>query len=114
MTNTRVKFVLVLGVPDSQVVKDADVKNTFKAIHMAWIAQLSNPFFPFPDSDSVPLLPSAMGAPGTPGTPAHPTGAPHLGALPSRIPGVPKMSRHFMEDIAEIGKRGISGAMMVT
>lgn len=42
-TNTRVKFVLVLALVDA-VVRDLDVKTIFRAIHNAYISQISNPF----------------------------------------------------------------------
>ncbi|RUP51281.1 trafficking protein particle complex 2 [Jimgerdemannia flammicorona] len=48
MTNTRVKFIIVVSVPDA-VIKDADMKNLFRRVHTAYIMQVCNPFY---NSDS--------------------------------------------------------------
>jgi len=42
-TNTRTRIVLVLALADA-VVRDADVKILFRAIHNAYISHVSNPF----------------------------------------------------------------------
>ncbi|BGP55650.1 hypothetical protein JCM8202_002115 [Rhodotorula sphaerocarpa] len=42
-TNTRVKFVLAIALADA-VIRDVDVRTIFRAIHNAYIGQLSNPF----------------------------------------------------------------------
>ncbi|KAJ3393493.1 Dynein light chain Tctex-type [Lobulomyces angularis] len=44
MTNTRIKFLIVLPVSDS-VIKDQDMKNKFRRIHNAYIGLCHNPFF---------------------------------------------------------------------
>ncbi|CAG8724469.1 14912_t:CDS:2, partial [Acaulospora morrowiae] len=44
LTNTRVKFVVVLSVPDA-VIKNSDMKNIFRKIHTAYINQVCNPFY---------------------------------------------------------------------
>ncbi|RHZ70847.1 hypothetical protein Glove_265g11 [Diversispora epigaea] len=44
LTNTRVKFVVVLSVLDA-VIKNADMKNIFRKIHTAYINQVCNPFY---------------------------------------------------------------------
>ncbi|PKC16387.1 Sedlin [Rhizophagus irregularis] len=43
ITNTRVKFVVVLSVTDA--IKNTDMKNLFKRIHNAYINQVCNPFY---------------------------------------------------------------------
>ncbi|OZJ02566.1 hypothetical protein BZG36_04339 [Bifiguratus adelaidae] len=44
MTNTRVKFVVVITVPDG-LVRDSDMKMIFRQIHAAYTAQVCNPFY---------------------------------------------------------------------
>ncbi|CAG8515068.1 416_t:CDS:2 [Funneliformis caledonium] len=44
ITNTRVKFVVVLSVPDA-VIKNTDMKNLFRKIHTVYINQVCNPFY---------------------------------------------------------------------
>ncbi|KAF0556895.1 Sedlin [Gigaspora margarita] len=44
LTNTRVKFVVVLSVPDA-VIKNSDMKSIFRKIHTAYINQVCNPFY---------------------------------------------------------------------
>ncbi|KAF9581072.1 DNA-directed DNA polymerase delta [Lunasporangiospora selenospora] len=44
MTNTRVKFIAVISVPDA-IIKDLDMKNIFRRIHTAYVNQASNPFY---------------------------------------------------------------------
>ncbi|CAI2169204.1 16232_t:CDS:2 [Funneliformis geosporum] len=44
ITNTRVKFVVVLSVPDA-VIKNSDMKNLFRRIHTVYINQVCNPFY---------------------------------------------------------------------
>ncbi|RIA88630.1 Sedlin [Glomus cerebriforme] len=44
ITNTKVKFVVVLLVPDT-VIKNTDMKNLFKKIHNVYINQVCNPFY---------------------------------------------------------------------
>ncbi|POY75210.1 hypothetical protein BMF94_1842 [Rhodotorula taiwanensis] len=50
-TNTRVKFVLAIALADA-VIRDIDVRTIFRAIHNAYIGQLSNPFAAL-DTDKV-------------------------------------------------------------
>ncbi|GAA5983454.1 hypothetical protein JCM10908_000291 [Rhodotorula pacifica] len=42
-TNTRIKFILAIALADA-VIRDIDVRTIFRAIHNAYIGQLSNPF----------------------------------------------------------------------
>ncbi|KAL1928237.1 hypothetical protein VTP01DRAFT_3153 [Rhizomucor pusillus] len=44
MTNTRVKFIVVVSVTDS-IIRDADMKMIFKKIHNAYLSQICNPFY---------------------------------------------------------------------
>ncbi|GAA5959301.1 hypothetical protein JCM8115_000070 [Rhodotorula mucilaginosa] len=44
-TNTRIRFVLAIALADA-VIRDIDVRTIFRAIHNAYIRQLSNPFTP--------------------------------------------------------------------
>ncbi|KAJ3410793.1 Trafficking protein particle complex subunit 2-like protein [Chytridiales sp. JEL 0842] len=44
MTNTRVKFIVVIGVVDTAI-KDLEMKNLFKRIHSAYVGLVSNPFW---------------------------------------------------------------------
>ncbi|KAI8923828.1 Sedlin [Entophlyctis helioformis] len=44
MTNTRVKFVLMVGAADV-IIKDQEIKSLFKKIHAAYIDLLLNPFW---------------------------------------------------------------------
>ncbi|GAA6064466.1 hypothetical protein JCM10212_001815 [Sporobolomyces blumeae] len=57
-TNTRIKFVVVLGLADA-VIRDVDVKIIFRAIHNAYIAYISNPFTTALDSQN----PASLAAP---------------------------------------------------
>ncbi|GAA5820685.1 hypothetical protein JCM10212_000455 [Sporobolomyces blumeae] len=57
-TNTRIKFVVVLGLADA-VIRDVDVKIIFRAIHNAYIAYISNPFTTLLDSQK----PASLAAP---------------------------------------------------
>ncbi|GES85075.1 trafficking protein particle complex subunit 2-like protein [Rhizophagus clarus] len=43
MTNTRVKFVVVLSVTNA--IRNTEMKNLFKRIHNAYINQVCNPFY---------------------------------------------------------------------
>ncbi|RKP27893.1 Sedlin, partial [Syncephalis pseudoplumigaleata] len=43
MTNTRIKFIVVITVPQSPI-RDADMKPIFRRIHSAYIGLVSNPF----------------------------------------------------------------------
>ncbi|KAG0235933.1 hypothetical protein BGW41_000624 [Actinomortierella wolfii] len=52
MTNTRIKFITVLTVPDV-IIKDLDMKNIFRRIHMAYINHACNPFY---DIDSTKMI----------------------------------------------------------
>ncbi|GAA5877132.1 hypothetical protein JCM3774_003310 [Rhodotorula dairenensis] len=57
-TNTRIKFVLAIALADA-VIRDVDVRTIFRAIHNAYIGQLSNPFASLaadrPDGFDVPI-----------------------------------------------------------
>ncbi|CAB5333146.1 uncharacterized protein OCT59_028091 [Rhizophagus irregularis] len=44
VTNTKVKFVVVLSIPDA-VIKNMDMRNLFKKIHNVYINQVCNPFY---------------------------------------------------------------------
>ncbi|KAG0295697.1 hypothetical protein BGZ96_011164 [Linnemannia gamsii] len=44
MTNTKIKFITVLTVPDV-IIKDLDMKNIFRRIHAAYVNHASNPFY---------------------------------------------------------------------
>lgn len=46
-TNTRIRFVLFLPMKDT-LVKDAEVKLVFKALHAAYIRYVCNPFHQIP------------------------------------------------------------------
>ncbi|KAG0335796.1 DNA-directed DNA polymerase delta [Podila horticola] len=54
MTNTKVKFITVLTVPDV-IIKDLDMKNVFRRIHTAYVNHTSNPFY---DIDSQKMIKS--------------------------------------------------------
>ncbi|KAG0340134.1 hypothetical protein BG004_006542 [Podila humilis] len=54
MTNTKVKFITVLTVPDV-IIKDLDMKNVFRRIHAAYVNHTSNPFY---DIDSQKMIKS--------------------------------------------------------
>ncbi|KAI9321534.1 Sedlin [Dichotomocladium elegans] len=44
ITNTRVKFVVVVSVTDG-LIRDAEMKAIFKKIHAAYLSQVCNPFY---------------------------------------------------------------------
>ncbi|KAG0004857.1 hypothetical protein BGZ80_008916 [Entomortierella chlamydospora] len=44
MTNTKIKFITVLTVPDV-IIKDLDMKNVFRRIHVAYTNLTCNPFY---------------------------------------------------------------------
>lgn len=44
LTNTRIKFVVVVGVPEGSI-KDSEMRLIFKKIHASYIALVSNPFY---------------------------------------------------------------------
>ncbi|ORX99838.1 Sedlin, partial [Basidiobolus meristosporus CBS 931.73] len=44
MTNTRIKFILVLTLRES-IIRDAEVRNIFNRIHAAYISLICNPFY---------------------------------------------------------------------
>ncbi|KAI8601257.1 Sedlin, partial [Dissophora ornata] len=44
MTNTKIKFITVLTVPDV-IIKDLDMKNVFRKIHAAYVNYACNPFY---------------------------------------------------------------------
>ncbi|KAI8140660.1 Sedlin, partial [Fennellomyces sp. T-0311] len=44
MTNTRVKFVVVVSVTEG-IIRDAEMKAIFKRIHAAYLSQICNPFY---------------------------------------------------------------------
>ncbi|ORZ02356.1 Sedlin [Syncephalastrum racemosum] len=44
MTNTRVKFVVVVSVTDG-IIRDADMKAIFRKVHSAYLTQICNPFY---------------------------------------------------------------------
>ncbi|ORZ11135.1 Sedlin [Absidia repens] len=44
MTNTKVKFVVVVSVTDG-VIRDADMKAIFNKIHQAYVSNVCNPFY---------------------------------------------------------------------
>lgn len=43
-TNTRIKFVVVVSVHEA-LVKDSEMRQVFKKIHVSYIALVSNPFY---------------------------------------------------------------------
>ncbi|KAI9299601.1 Sedlin, partial [Cunninghamella echinulata] len=44
MTNTKVKFIVVVSVTDGTI-RDTDMKTIFKKIHNAYVSQVCNPFY---------------------------------------------------------------------
>ncbi|KAG0000890.1 hypothetical protein BGZ65_003983 [Modicella reniformis] len=44
MTNTKIKFITVLNMPDVTI-KDLDMKNVFRRIHAAYMNHACNPFY---------------------------------------------------------------------
>ncbi|CAG8468674.1 9926_t:CDS:2 [Paraglomus brasilianum] len=52
LSNTRVKFIVVVEVPDI-VIKDSDIKAIFRKIHTAYINQVCNPFYNLDGSKSI-------------------------------------------------------------
>ncbi|KAG9289799.1 hypothetical protein G9A89_015379 [Geosiphon pyriformis] len=52
LTNTRVKFIVVLAVPDA-IIKDLDMKIIFYKIHTVYINQVCNPFYNIDGSKSI-------------------------------------------------------------
>ncbi|KAI8810584.1 trafficking protein particle complex subunit 2-like protein-like protein [Cladochytrium replicatum] len=56
MTNTRIKFILILRSQDVAI-KDADMKVLFKKIHSAYVNLTSNPFY---DPDANKMITSKL------------------------------------------------------
>ena len=54
MTNTRIKFIVVVSVAEN-IVKDTDMRSVFKKIHASYIALVSNPFY---DADTTRTITS--------------------------------------------------------
>ncbi|KAI8099230.1 Sedlin, N-terminal conserved region-domain-containing protein [Halteromyces radiatus] len=44
MTNTKVKFIVVISVTDG-VIRDTDMKAIFRKIHQAYVSHVCNPFY---------------------------------------------------------------------
>ncbi|KAJ8659172.1 hypothetical protein O0I10_005211 [Lichtheimia ornata] len=44
ITNTRVKFIVVVSVTDG-IIRDAEMKAIFKKVHAAYLSQVCNPFY---------------------------------------------------------------------